>query len=93
MVLIAAGRAPNVENMNLEAAGIEYNKGGIKVDNFLNTTNKNVYAVGDCIPGYKFTHNSDIQARFVIRNSMFYGKADYTKIIFPYCTYTDPEIS
>mmetsp|Transcript_1235 Transcript_1235/g.1422 ORF Transcript_1235/g.1422 Transcript_1235/m.1422 type:complete len:260 (-) Transcript_1235:61-840(-) len=92
-ILLAVGRTPNVENMNLEAAGIEWERSGVKVDNHLATANKNVYAVGDCLPGFKFTHNSDTHARYVVRNALFFGKMDFTKIILPYCTYTDPEIS
>ena len=60
MVLIATGRTPNIEDLNLEAAGIKYDKRGIIVDKTLQTSNKNVFAVGDCLDGYKFTHNSDI---------------------------------
>jgi pyruvate/2-oxoglutarate dehydrogenase complex dihydrolipoamide dehydrogenase (E3) component len=79
--------------MNLELAGIEYDKKGIKVDKTLRTTNKNVYAVGDCIEGFKFTHNSDIQARYVIYNALLFSSKDYTKIILPYATYTSPEVA
>ena len=59
-ILVATGRSPNVEGLNCEAAGIQYDQRGIKVDKHLQTTNKLVYAVGDCISGPKFTHNSDI---------------------------------
>ena len=59
-ILVATGRSPNIEGLNMEAAGIQYDQRGIKVDKHLQTTNKLVYAAGDCIPGYKFTHNSDI---------------------------------
>ena len=71
--MLAKGRIPNVENLGLEEAGITFDKSGITVNNFLQTSNENVYAVGDCIPGPKFTHNSDIHARYVIRNALFYG--------------------
>lgn len=57
------------------------------------TTNKNVYACGDCIDGPKFTHNSDIQARYVIYNALFYKSMNRKGIIMPYCTYTDPEVA
>ena len=52
----------------------------------------NVYAVGDCIPGHKFTHNSDIHARYVTRNALLEGDELKSQIILPYTTYTDPEI-
>lgn len=59
-VLLATGRTPNVENMDLEKAGVKYGPKGIEVNENLQTANKNVYACGDCIPGPKFTHNSDV---------------------------------
>mmetsp|Transcript_5053 Transcript_5053/g.8616 ORF Transcript_5053/g.8616 Transcript_5053/m.8616 type:complete len:174 (+) Transcript_5053:1061-1582(+) len=78
VVMVAAGRIPNVEGLDCEKAGVDYSPQGITVDNHLATSNKNIFAVGDCIPGYKFTHNSDIHARYVIRNALFFGKMDYT---------------
>ena len=84
---------PNVENLNLEAAGIKWNPKGVDVDKYLLTSNKDVFAVGDCLEGPKFTHNSDSHARMVIRNALFFGSADMTKVILPYCTYTEPEIA
>lgn len=64
--MFAAGRLPNVEGLGLEEAGIEFDHMGIKVNNELLTSNPNVYALGDCIAGPKFTHNSDVQARLVV---------------------------
>jgi len=72
--LIAAGRRPNVENMGLDIAGVEFSEfDGVKVDNYLRTTNEDVFAVGDCCSKYQFTHNSDTHARYVVRNALFYG--------------------
>jgi len=65
----------------------------VKVNEYLQTDNENVYAVGDCLPGPKFTHNSDIHARYVVRNALFNDKCSKDKIILPACTYTDPEIA
>ena len=59
-VLFAIGRTPNVDGMGLDEAKIKYDKGGITVSENLLTSNKNIYAVGDCIPGARFTHNSDV---------------------------------
>ena len=93
-VLIAAGRRPNVEGLNLEEVGIQYDeREGIKVDNLLKTTHDDVYAVGDCCSLYNFTHNSDIHARYVVRNALFFAENDRTKILLPWCTYTEPEIA
>ena len=65
-VLVATGRAPNVESLGLEDAGVKYDRFGVQVNEFLETENPNIYAVGDCLPGYKFTHHSDIHARMVV---------------------------
>ena len=73
-VLVATGRVPNVENLELEAAGVEYDKRGVKVNEYLQTANEDIFAVGDCLDGPKFTHNSDIHARYVVRNALFQGK-------------------
>ena len=93
VVLIATGRRPNVEGMDCEAAGIKYDQKGIQVNNTLQTTNGDVFAIGDCIDGPKFTHNSDTHARMVIRNALFFGSLGKDKILLPYCTYTEPEIA
>ncbi|MBI4566400.1 MAG: FAD-containing oxidoreductase [Planctomycetes bacterium] len=92
-ILAGVGRAPNVEGLNLEAAGIEYDKNGVKVDDALRTTNPRVFAAGDiCFP-YKFTHVADAMARIVIQNALFSGRAKASTITIPWCTYTDPEIA
>lgn len=93
-VMFAVGRLPNVHGLGLEEAGIKYDANlGILVDKNLRTSNELVYAVGDCIPGPKFTHNSDVQARTVVKNALFYGDIDKDTIPIPYCTFTDPEIA
>ncbi len=93
-VLVATGRRPNVHGMGLDVAGIDFNEEkGVKVDNYLRTTNPDVYAVGDCCSEYQFTHNSDIHARYVVRNALFFDEKDKTKILLPWCTYTEPEIA
>ena len=89
-ILVAAGRVPNLEKLDLEKAGIEYDSSGIKVNEFLQTDNEDVFAVGDCLPGPKFTHNSDIQARYAVRNALFEDNCSQKDIILPSCTYTDP---
>eukprot|EP01130_Rhizamoeba_saxonica_P007041 TRINITY_DN2820_c0_g1_i2.p1 TRINITY_DN2820_c0_g1~~TRINITY_DN2820_c0_g1_i2.p1 ORF type:complete len:553 (-),score=142.32 TRINITY_DN2820_c0_g1_i2:442-2100(-) len=73
-LLIATGRAPNVENMGLEAAKVKYNdRQGIRVSNTLQTSNGDIFAVGDCCSSYKFTHMADAMARIVVRNALFFG--------------------
>jgi len=93
-ILVGIGRAPNVEGLNLEAAGIAYDsKQGVKVDQLLQTTNPRVYAAGDiCFP-YKFTHTADALARILIANALFMGRQKTTALTIPWCTFTDPEIA
>jgi pyruvate/2-oxoglutarate dehydrogenase complex dihydrolipoamide dehydrogenase (E3) component len=73
-IFVGTGRIPNVENLGLDSAGIEYGPSGIVVNNGLRTTNKSVYAAGDVCLKYKFTHAADAAARIVIRNALFFGR-------------------
>lgn len=92
-VLVATGRAPNVEGLDLEAGGIAYDKHGVTVDDRLRTTNPRVYAAGDICSRFKFTHAADFQARIVIQNALFWGRAKASQLIIPWCTYTSPEVA
>ncbi len=93
-LLIAVGRAPNVERLNLEAAGVEYDrKRGVEVDGKLRTTNRRIFAAGDVCSRYKFTHAADFMARSVLRNALFLGRAKADSLVIPWCTYTEPEIA
>jgi pyruvate/2-oxoglutarate dehydrogenase complex dihydrolipoamide dehydrogenase (E3) component len=93
-ILVGVGRTPNVEGLDLERVGVAYDpRLGVAVDDRLRTTNSRIYAAGDVVPGHKFTHNSDFQARIVIQNSLFFGRARASALTMPWCTYTDPEIA
>ncbi|MEO6192947.1 MAG: mercuric reductase [Thermoanaerobaculia bacterium] len=92
-ILIAAGRAPNVEGLGLEAAGVRYGKRGVEVDDNLRTSSKNVFACGDVASRFQFTHIADAQARIVIQNALFFGRAKASALTIPWCTYTTPEIA
>jgi pyruvate/2-oxoglutarate dehydrogenase complex dihydrolipoamide dehydrogenase (E3) component len=93
-ILIGAGRAPAINDLNLEAAGIEYDRSaGVTVNDYLQTSNPHVYAIGDVASPYKFTHVADEHARIAIRNALFFGRAKASALIIPWCTYTDPEIA
>ena len=93
-ILVGVGRSPNVEGLNLEGAGVAYDaRAGIRVNDRLQTTNPRIYAAGDVCSGFKFTHNSDFQARIVIQNALFLGRARASALTMPWCTYTDPEIA
>jgi pyruvate/2-oxoglutarate dehydrogenase complex dihydrolipoamide dehydrogenase (E3) component/uncharacterized membrane protein YdjX (TVP38/TMEM64 family) len=95
-ILVGAGRAPNVEGLNLEAAGVQYEGGkgrGVIVNDRLQTSNPNIYAAGDvCLP-YQFTHLADAAARIVIQNALFFGRKKLSALTIPWCTYTDPEVA
>ncbi|MEX2216057.1 MAG: mercuric reductase [Phycisphaeraceae bacterium] len=93
-ILVGIGRAPNVEGLGLETVGVEFDKHtGVKVNDFLQTTNKRIYAAGDvCFP-FKFTHTADAMARIVIGNALFFARSRTSRLTIPWCTYTDPEIA
>ncbi|WP_109314365.1 dihydrolipoyl dehydrogenase family protein [Pseudovibrio ascidiaceicola] len=91
-LLIAAGRAPNVSSLGLEAAGIEYTRKGIKADDGLRTTNRKVYAIGDVAGGAQFTHAAGAHASLVIRSILFRMPVNHNNITMPAVTYTEPEI-
>ena len=93
-VLVGVGRAPNVEGLGLEAAGVEYDpQKGVIVDDRLCTSNPHVFAAGDVCSRYQFTHMADAAARIVIQNALFYGNARASKLVIPWCTYTEPEVA
>ncbi len=93
-VLVSVGRAPNVDGLGLEEARVSYDKRiGVEVNDYLQTSNRNIYAAGDiCFP-YKFTHSADALARIVIRNALFFGRARASALTIPWCTYSDPELA
>jgi pyruvate/2-oxoglutarate dehydrogenase complex dihydrolipoamide dehydrogenase (E3) component len=93
-VLVGVGRAPNVEGLGLERAGVAFDpRAGVRVDDRLRTTNRRVYAAGDVCTGLRFTHHSDFQARLAVQNALFLGRARASDLLVPWCTYTDPEIA
>ena len=92
-LLVAAGRRPTVDALDLAAAGIASTAQGITVDARLRTTNRRVFAVGDVAGGPQFTHIALYHAGIVIRNALFHlpAKVDYRAL--PWVTYTDPELA
>jgi pyruvate/2-oxoglutarate dehydrogenase complex dihydrolipoamide dehydrogenase (E3) component len=92
-LLVAAGRKPNLEGLDLETAGVEYGKRGINVDSRLRTSQKHIFACGDVCGPYPFTHMAEHQAGVVISNAAFRWpkKIDYS--VVPWVTYTDPEVA
>jgi pyruvate/2-oxoglutarate dehydrogenase complex dihydrolipoamide dehydrogenase (E3) component len=92
-ILVGVGRAPNVEDLNLEAAGVEHHRHGVKVNDRLQTTNRRIYAAGDVCSRWKFTHAADAMARIAVQNALFFGRAKASALTMPWCTYTDPELA
>ncbi len=92
-LLVAAGRAPNVEDLALEKAGVRYGRDGVEVDDRLKTSNRRVYACGDVATKFKFTHAADFLARIVIQNALFFGRRKASSLIIPWVTYTEPELA
>ncbi len=92
-LLVAVGRAPNVEGLGLETVGVEFDKKGVKVNDRLQTANPRIYACGDICSPYQFTHAADFMARIVIQNALFMGRAKASSLIIPWATYTSPEIA
>ena len=93
-ILTGIGRAPAVDSLGLAAAGIDFDaENGIHVDDFLRTSNPRIYAAGDVCLEHKFTDTADASARIVVRNALFMGRQRVSKLVIPWCTYTDPEIA
>ena len=92
-VLIAVGRKATVDGLGLETAKIKHSPRGIEVDGGLRTSNRKVYAIGDCAGGLQFTHVAGYHAGIVIRSALFRlpAKADHSAV--PWVTYTDPELA
>ena len=92
-LLVAAGRRPRVNDLGLDAAGVDFSPKGIEVDARLRSTNKRIFAIGDVAGGYQFTHMAGYHAGIVVRNALFNipAKVDYKAV--PWVTYTDPELA
>jgi pyruvate/2-oxoglutarate dehydrogenase complex dihydrolipoamide dehydrogenase (E3) component len=97
-ILVGAGRSPNVEGLNLEVAGVNYNqRRGVIVNDYLQTSNPHIYAAGDICSDLKFTHAADAAARIVIKNALFspfgLGRSKVSNLVMSWVTFTDPEIA
>ncbi len=93
-ILTGTGRLPNVERLNLEAAGVDCDATtGVRIDDFLQTSNPRIYAAGDACLEHKFTHTADASARIAVHNALSLGRRRLSALTIPWCTYTDPEIA
>ena len=92
-VLVAVGRRPSINDLSLEEAGVEFDSKGIKVNKHLRTTAKNIYAAGDVVPPYLFSHISEYEAVLAVTNAFLpiKRKANYENVLW--CTYTEPELA
>ena len=93
-ILVATGRVPNIEQMGLEQVGVQTDpKRGIIVNDYMQSTNPQIYAAGDVAMAYKFTHAASAAAKMVVQNALFFGRKKLSDLTVPWCTYTDPEIA
>jgi pyruvate/2-oxoglutarate dehydrogenase complex dihydrolipoamide dehydrogenase (E3) component len=93
-ILTGIGRVPAVAGLGLEAAGVECSDAGaIRVDDFLRTSNRRIYAAGDVCLEHQYTDTADASARIVVQNALFLGRKRVSALTIPWCTYTDPEIA
>ncbi len=95
-LLISAGRTPNLESLNLEAARVGYDKHGVTTNEYLQTSQPHIYAAGDITNRLKFTHTADATARVVVRNILMPLQLLRQKVdlrVVPWCTYTEPEVA
>ena len=92
-ILVAAGRTPNIDGLNLKIAGVGYHRRGVTVNDRLQTTNPKVFAAGDICSPHQFTHGADAMARIVIENALFFGRKKASSLVMPWCTYTSPEVA
>lgn len=92
-ILLATGRIPNTENLNLEAVGVKCDASGVIVNDRLSTTNGRIFACGDVASEFKYTHAADALARIVIGNALFFGTHPASQLNIPWTTFSDPEIA
>jgi pyruvate/2-oxoglutarate dehydrogenase complex dihydrolipoamide dehydrogenase (E3) component len=92
-LLVATGRKPNIETLQLEKAGVRFNGKGISVDRGLRTSNPRIYAIGDVAGGAQFTHLAGYHAALVIRSALFRLPAQVNPMLVPRVTFTDPELA
>ena len=92
-ILIGVGRAPNTEGLDLEAAGVRSDKTGVLVDDRLQTSNPRIYAAGDVASPFKFTHTANALGRMAMVNALFWGRQRASRLVVPWCTYTEPELA
>jgi pyruvate/2-oxoglutarate dehydrogenase complex dihydrolipoamide dehydrogenase (E3) component len=93
-LLVGVGRAPNLEGLNLDAAGVKFDDKGVKVDDRLRTANRRILRRRRCLLGVQVhAYMADAMARIALQNALFFGRKKAGALIIPWCTYTQPEIA
>jgi pyruvate/2-oxoglutarate dehydrogenase complex dihydrolipoamide dehydrogenase (E3) component len=93
-ILVTTGRAPNIEGLNLAAAGVRYDVlRGVIVDKTLRTSNRRVYAAGDVCTHYRVAHAAGAMAQIAVENALWFGRRQFSGMAVPSCTYTEPEVA
>ena len=93
-ILLSVGRSPNVEDMDLPAAGVAFDLDrGVQIDDFLCSTNPDVYAAGDVCLELKFTNAAQASACIAVENALTGAQRRHSGLVIPWCTYCDPEIA
>ncbi|MBA2432093.1 MAG: mercuric reductase, partial [Chthoniobacterales bacterium] len=96
VLLISAGRTPNIGSLNLAAAGVQHDEHGVEVNDYLQTSQPHIFAAGDVCSRLKFTHTADFTARTVVRNILMplpFLRQKVACDTVPWCTYTEPEVA
>lgn len=93
LLLVAAGRKPTLEGLNLEAAGVKYSDKGVVVNDHLQTSVSTIYAAGDVLGGEQFSHLAGFQGFQAARNALLPGSNSGFPAVMPRITFTDPEIA
>ena len=92
-LLIATGRTPPLNELELQRADVAFDRHGIQVDDRLQTTNRRIYAAGDCIGKMAYSHAAEAMARICIQNAFFWGRKKLSQLVIPRTTFTEPEVA
>ena len=92
-LFVSIGRSPNTSGMDLEKAGVEYARRGIAVNEYLQTSSPNIYACGDVVGPYRFTHTAGYQADVAVKNALGGNSIKNDLSVLPWVTFSDPEVA
>ncbi|MFC2014183.1 dihydrolipoyl dehydrogenase family protein [Chloroflexota bacterium] len=92
-LMVAVGRRPNIDGLDMKKAGVKYSKQGIQVDRNLRSSQPHIYAAGDCLGGFQFSHYAGWQGFIAVRNALLPGSSRGITDQVPWTTFTDPEVA